>query len=291
MNKTEWITIKEATRILGISERTLWRRVKAGKYQTRREGGGEKALRLLSRKDIERDLKRSVSLPAPVREDKTIQLVSEFQNVIRRHTDKIMAGTDKQADKRHKRLFRNILLLLIVITILLLTFVYLTVTRESGRSERRLSDKIQTMADRQEARNNGQEALKTAIKNDLTQAGEKIRDLEASNQATGEKINQQRKDITETGELVKGQAAKIDRQTAEIEGLQKQVSNQNTAIISLMDAIRELIEIKSAPPATPIPTITPGPRPTIEPVKTPAPVTTPEPPAQEEKGGGFLGIF
>jgi len=259
MLANEWITIKEATRILGISERTLWRRVKAGKYQTRREGGGEKALRLLSRKDIERDLKRSVSLPAPAREDKTIQLVSEFQNVIRRHTDKILAATDKQADKRHKRLFRNILLLLIFITILLLTFVYLTVTRESGRSESRLSDKIQTMADRQDAQNKVQEVLKTVIKNDLTQAGEQIRDLAAAdqatrealkadiqeirtatrtdNRATGAIIKNQVAEISRTGDRVKAQAEKIEAQTEEIKELRIQMIELQAGIAEIRAAV------------------------------------------------------
>jgi len=51
MSTNEWITIKEASGILGVSKRTVWRRIKEGRY-TILETAGKTDPRMVAKSDI-----------------------------------------------------------------------------------------------------------------------------------------------------------------------------------------------------------------------------------------------
>jgi len=285
---TDNLTIKQAARLLGVHHITVRRWIKTGKIKATWEYEGDQGKRLISRDQVIELLeKQGKTTP----ESGQLEQVKEAQvalsinkvNVYLKHLFKVeresrLIELKNAIASLSVKLFIAIGIVLIAGIAIALSIAYIAGVKQEANQKVLKGEMFKGFAYLKEGQKSNEESLKTIMTEELATAGEQIRNLEASNQDL-------KRELLEVAQ-VEGKATK-----AEIEEIQKRLDVQNQAIIGLMDAIRELIKIKSAPPATPIPTITPGPRPTIEPAKTPALVTTPEPPAPEEEGGGFLGIF
>ena len=267
----DWITLKDAAGLLKCSARTIRRRIDAGKIETRIEYQGKQAVRYVRRGDI-------------LREAGTIQHHEPNEGI----TEVVTRGatydnpmtTIGQVQKVVTGLLWRIALIVAVIIILGgVTTYYLVIGQSNavkGKIEGIKSELSQGLSQVKGDIVTGSNATREALKADI----QEIRaDTRAENQTTGkaltEKIEEIRTDSQATGAIIENQGAKIEAQTAEIEELQKQVSNQNAAIVSLMDSIRELIEHEEKPEAPPAATIIP----IIQPIQTP------------EEASGFLGIF
>ena len=269
----DWITLKDAAGLLKCSARTIRRRIDAGKIETRIEYQGKQAVRYVRRGDI-------------LREAGTIQHHEPNEGITEVVTRGATYDNPMTSIGQVQKVVTGLLwrIALIVAGIIILggvTTYYLVIGQSNavkGKIEGIKSELSQGLSQVKGDIVTGSKATREGLKIQI----EGIRaDTRAENQATAKKISQQGEDITKTGDQVKAQAAKIDKQTAEIEGLQEQVSNQNEAIVSLMDSIKELIEYKAkpeaTPPATPIPVASPIP--IIQPIPTP------------KEASGFLGIF
>jgi len=267
----DWITLKDAADLLKCSARTIRRRIDAGKIETRIEYQGKQSIRYVRRGDI-------------LREAGTIQHHEPNEGI----TEVVTRGatydnpmtTIGQVQKVVTGLLWRIALIVAVIIILGgVTTYYLVIGQSNavkGKIEGIKSELSQGLSQVKGDIVTGSNATREALKADI----QEIRaDTRAENQTTGkaltEKIEEIRTDSQATGAIIENQGAKIEAQTAEIEELQKQVSNQNAAIVSLMDSIRELIEHEEKPEAPPAATIIP----IIQPIQTP------------EEASGFLGIF
>jgi len=285
---TDNLTIKQAAHLLGVHHITVRRWIKTGKIKATWEYEGDQGRRFISRDQVIELLeKQGKTTPESgqleqVEKDQVALSINKV-NVYLKHLFKVEQESRSIELKNaiaslSVKLFIAIGIVLIVGIAIALSIAYIAGVKQEANQKVLKGEMYKGFAYLQEGQKSNQESLKTTLTEELAIAGKQIRDLEARNQDI-------KRELLEAAQ-VEGKATK-----AEIEEIQKRLDVQNQAIIGLMDTIRELIEIKSAPPAIPIATITPGPRPTIEPVKTLAPVTTPELPAQEEKGGGFLGIF
>ncbi len=268
----EWITFKEAAQILNCSTRTIRRRMDAGKIETRIEYQGKQSIRYVRRGDI-------------LREAGIIQVNHPPAEVVTRGGSHRTEEIEGQNLKVVTGLIWKAVLILSVIIILGGVTAYYFVIGQGQQTETEIkaaraeiSGIMSEVSQVKQDYVTGNQATREALKADI----EAIRaDTRAEDQTTGAKIENQAAEIRQTGDRVKIQAEKIDKQTTEIEALKKEVSNQNAAIISLMDSIRELIEHKEKPEAPPA--ATPIPAATIIPIIQP--IQTPEPES------GFLGIF
>jgi len=269
----EWITLKEASRILNCSARTIRRRVDNGKIETRIEYQGKQAIRYVRRGDI-------------LREAGTIQHREPKEGI----TEVVTRGatydnpmtTLGQVKKVVTGLIWKITAIVAGIIILGGVTTYYLVIGQSNS----ISGKIEGVkGELSQGLSQVQAAVVTGLnvtRKGLTAEIEEIRiATRTDSQATGEKISRQGEDILRTGDQVTAQAEKIEAQTVEIKELR-------AAIAELQAGIEVIREEVTRPTPAPAATVPPE---TVEPVKTPAPVTTSEPPAPAEEAGGFLGIF
>lgn len=248
----DWITMKDAARILNCSARTIRRRIDTGKIEARIEYQGKQSIRYVRRADI-------------LREAGTIQHREPQTEVVTRGAT---FGNPMTSIGQVKKVVTGLIwkMALIVAGIIIIggvTTYYLVIGQ--GKSinssiEGVKSDLSQGLSQVKGDIVTGNKATSEELKLRI----EGIRaDTREENQITGDKINRQREDILRTGDQVEAQAAKIERQTVEIKELRTAIAGLQAGI----EAIREEI---------------------IRP--TPAPAAT-APPEPEEKERGFLGIF
>ncbi len=274
MSTNEWITIKEAAGILGVSKRTVWRRIKEGRY-TILETAGKTDPRMVSRSDILGEKEGGKSLPALPMQKLVEQISIVTSDVTRQRLNEITEELVTNVSQAQKSYIRKYVILSVVIILALVTIVGIYVTRHSDKTEEKIRGLVTTVSQGQEAQNKEQRALKTTLEEELAQAREQIRALEQSDRQTKQELLE----AYQNGE-------KVSR--AEMEVMRKGMEAQSAGIAAMVEQIKQigsrLEEMSQEKVAVP----SPFPSPTHAPVATipPTPEETPE-----EKSSGFLGIF
>lgn len=277
----EWITIREASRILGVSKRTVWRRIKAGQYMTLHEEDrkkGDKVPRMVSKSDILRVKEGGERHLPALPQDLADRLGVVTRDALRQYFKENIEELVTNVSHGQKSYFRNYIIITGVVILALVTIAVFYVTRHSDKAEEKIRAVVTTVSQGQEAQNQDQKALKIALMGELVGTREQIRALEAADKQTKRELLE----ATRTADQAKTKEIQLLRDTVEAQSAGiRTMAEQMKAITAKLEEMN--LERKEEPP--------PGPA-TIE--EKPAPAAT-VPPAPEtepaEEGSGFLGIF
>ena len=274
MSTNEWITIKEASGILGVSKRTVWRRIKEGRY-TILETAGKTDPRMVAKSDILREKNGGESLPALPIQKLVDQIGIVTSDVTRQKLNEFAEELVTNVSQAQKSYIRKYIVMSVVMILALVTIAGIYVTRHSDKTEEKIRGLVTTVSQGQEAQNEEQKALKTTIEEELALAREQIRVLEEANRRTKEDLLE----AYQNGE-------KVSR--VEMDAIRKGMDAQSKGIAVMVEQIKQidsrLEEMNREKIALPSPT----------PSSSPPPVATIPPTPEkkpEEKSSGFLGIF
>lgn len=285
----DYITVKEAARILGVSRKTIWRMMDEEEinYIDRESETGGRPTRLVSKADIQDRLNNEkdseiqeapAQLPvladSPVKDIKQV-LENWLDERDRKRDIRVLARERKE--RRKSLIYRLIAWIIILGALACFIRYYGVMTLDTLKKFER--DISTTLTRSKKAGIEAGMAQEKRLKAEIARTGQRIEALKNAQKDLKQKLTE----VTRTGK---------DESQAQIEALEKKLAAQEEAYNRLSIALYALIEALAAPPpATPAPLPTPAitreavPPPAMEkkpPVPTPTPETT---------GGGFLGIF
>ena len=274
MSTNEWITIKEASGILGVSKRTVWRRIKEGRY-TILETAGKTDPRMVAKSDILREKKGGESLPALPIQKLVDQIGVVTSDVTRQKLNEFAKELVTNVSQAQKSYIRKYVIISVVVILALVTIAGIYVTRHSDKTEEKIRGLVTTVSQGQEAQNEEQKALKTTIEEELVRAREQIQVLEEADRRTKEELLE----AYQNGE-------KVSR--AEMDAIRKGMEAQSAGIAVMVEQIKQIDSRLEEMNREKIALLSPTPSSSPPPVATIPPTPEEKP---EEKSSGFLGIF
>ena len=268
MSTNEWITIKEAAGILGVSKRTVWRRIKEGRY-TILETAGKTDPRMVSRSDILGEKEGEKSLPALPMQKLVEQIGIVTSDVTRQKLNEFAEELVTNVSQAQKSYIRKYVVISVVIILMLVTIAGIYVTRHSDKTEEKIRGLVTTVSQGRKAQNKEQKAFKTSLEEELSQAREQIRALEQADRQTKQEL------------LAAYQNGnKVSR--AEMEVIRKGMEAQSAGIAAMVEQIQRIDSRMEEMSQEKVAVPSPAPVATIPPTPEEKP---------EEKSSGFLGIF
>ena len=226
MSTNEWITIKEASGILGVSKRTVWRRIKEGRY-TILETAGKTDPRMVAKSDILREKKGGESLPALPIQKLVDQIGVVTSDVTRQKLNEFAKELVTNVSQAQKSYIRKYVIISVVVILALVTIAGIYVTRHSDKTEEKIRGLVTTVSQGQEAQNEEQKALKTTIEEELVRAREQIQVLEEADRRTKEDLLE----AYQNGE-------KVSR--VEMDAIRKGMEAQSKGIAVMVEQIKQI---------------------------------------------------
>lgn len=234
-----WITLKEASRLVGCSVKTIRRRIKAGTWRSMIEYQGQKAIRLVAREDVLQDSSALKKLPYdPVDSNLAVQALQGVHH----NLDKMI---ETNLDNLNRRIgaavfgSRIYLLLTLVLTAIFIVgaLVIFSDSREE-KIKRRMMDMKEELST---IIVHGQEISRDANAEATRRSGEAIRlagDLKKDIQATTLEMEKISSSLNITRRETAGSRKEAKETRTEVAALRLEIAELEKQIRSLHDLLR-----------------------------------------------------